>query len=196
MSDIVLSSGVRQNLLSLQRTADLMSTTQNRLATGKKVNSALDNPTNFFTSAALQSRAGDSMRCLNSMSVGIKTLQAADNGISAITKTIESMQSTLRQARQDKSFQTASYGDTVRPIAGVTSNATAKTVSFSGGSVGSTPVAVTVDDLARIGQQLHLDIAATATDGVRRGDQFDAITHDDRGRHRRDIRSRSRSTPP
>ena len=59
MSDIVLSAGVRQNLLSLQKTADLMSTTQNRLATGKKVNSALDNPTNFFTSAALQSRAGD-----------------------------------------------------------------------------------------------------------------------------------------
>ena len=51
MSDIVLSAGVRQNLLSLQKTADLMSTTQNRLATGKKVNTALDNPTNFFTSA-------------------------------------------------------------------------------------------------------------------------------------------------
>jgi flagellin len=143
MSDIVLSSGVRQNLLSLQKTADLMSTTQNRLATGKKVNSALDNPTNFFTSAALQSRAGDLNALLDSMSVGIKTLQAADNGISAITKTIESMQSTLRQARQDKSFQTASYTiDAAAAIAGVTSNATAKTVSFSGGSVGTTPVAV------------------------------------------------------
>ena len=106
MSDIVLSAGVRQNLLSLQNTADLMSTTQNRLATGKKVNSALDNPTNFFTSSALQSRAGDLNALLDSMSIGIKTLEAADNGITAITKTIESMQSTLRQARQDKSFQT------------------------------------------------------------------------------------------
>ena len=89
MSDIVLSAGVRQNLLSLQKTADLMSTTQNRLATGKKVNTALDNPTNFFTSSALQSRAGDFNALLDSMSIGIKTLEAADNGITAITNTIE-----------------------------------------------------------------------------------------------------------
>ena len=58
-SGITLSAGVRQNLLSLQNTADLMSTTQNRLATGKKVNSALDNPVNFFTSSSLQSRSSD-----------------------------------------------------------------------------------------------------------------------------------------
>jgi flagellin-like hook-associated protein FlgL len=74
MSEIVLSAGVRQNLLSLQKTADLMGMTQNRLATGKKVNTALDNPTNFFTSASLQSRAGDLNSLLDSMSVGIKTL--------------------------------------------------------------------------------------------------------------------------
>ena len=49
MSGIVLSAAVRQNLLSLQSTADLLSTTQGRLASGKKVNTALDNPTNFFT---------------------------------------------------------------------------------------------------------------------------------------------------
>ena len=54
MSGIVLSASVRQNLLSLQSTADLLSTTQNRLATGNKVNSALDNPTNFFTAAGPQ----------------------------------------------------------------------------------------------------------------------------------------------
>ena len=59
MSGIVLSSSVRQNLLSLQSTADLLATTQSRLSTGKKVNSALDNPTNFFTAASLDSRASD-----------------------------------------------------------------------------------------------------------------------------------------
>ena len=59
MSDITLTAGVRQNLLSLQNTADLMATTQNRLATGKKVNSALDNPTNFFTASSLQSRSNE-----------------------------------------------------------------------------------------------------------------------------------------
>jgi len=59
MSDVVLSASVRQNLLSLQSTADLLATTQTRLATGKKVNTALDNPTNFFTAASLDARASD-----------------------------------------------------------------------------------------------------------------------------------------
>ena len=103
MSDVVLSAGVRQNLLSLQKTAELMGTTQNRLATGKKVNSALDNPSNFFTSVSLQARAGDLSALLDAMSNGIKTLEASDNGLKAITRTVESIQSTIRQARQDKS---------------------------------------------------------------------------------------------
>jgi len=63
MSGIVLSASVRQNLLSLQTTAQLLATTQNDLATGKKVNSALDNPTNYFTAASLDSRAGDISTC-------------------------------------------------------------------------------------------------------------------------------------
>jgi flagellin-like hook-associated protein FlgL len=58
-SDVTLSAGVRANLLSLQNTAQLMQTTQNRLATGKRVNSALDNPLNFFTSKSLGARAND-----------------------------------------------------------------------------------------------------------------------------------------
>ena len=143
-SNITLSAGVRQNLLSLQSTASLMATTQNRLATGKKVNSALDNPTNFFTSSSLQRRSSDLNALLDSMSNGVKTLEAADNGLTALTKSLESMQSTLRQARQDKSFQTASYDidETTVTAAGIDTNAEAEQVSFSGGSVGTTPVNV------------------------------------------------------
>ncbi len=99
-SNITLSAGVRQNLLSLQNTADLMATTQNRLATGKRVNSALDNPTNFFTSSALQSRAGDLSSLLDSISNAVKTIEAADNGVSALTKLVETAQATARQALQ------------------------------------------------------------------------------------------------
>ena len=135
MSDITLSAGVRQNLLSLQGTADLMATTQNRLATGKKVNSALDNPTNFFTSSSLQSRASDLGSLMDSMSNGIKTLEAADNGLTSITNTLESMQSTLRQARQDKSFETASYSVDVG-----SSPAGTEKLSLSGGAIGETPI--------------------------------------------------------
>lgn len=130
---ITLSAGVRANLLSLQNTAQLMQTTQNRLATGKKVNSALDNPLNFFTSQSLQSRAGDLNSLLDSMSNGIQTIQAANNGLTSITSTVQSMQSTLNQALQDKSFQTASYN--------LSSSATGS-ISFNAGSVGTTPVSV------------------------------------------------------
>lgn len=108
MSDISLSKAVRSNLLSLQGTADMMATAQNRLSTGNKVNSALDNPSNWFTAKGLTNRSSDLNALMDSMANGVQTLKAADNGLSAMTKTLESMQSTLRQARQDKSFNTES----------------------------------------------------------------------------------------
>src|SRR5690606_1748371 len=131
MGDISLSKAVRSNLLSLQNTANMMSQTQNRLATGNKVNSALDNPTNFFTASSLNSRAGDINQLMDSMANGIQTIEAADNGLTAITKTLESMQSTLRQARQDKSFQTASY--TIGNNLDTTSQ---QTLTLAGGAIG------------------------------------------------------------
>lgn len=100
MADITLSSAVRSNLLNLQSTADLLGKTQERLATGLKVNSALDNPTNFFTASALESRASDLGRLLDSISNANQTLEAADNGLGAITKLVESAQATARQALQ------------------------------------------------------------------------------------------------
>jgi flagellin-like hook-associated protein FlgL len=140
-SGITLSAGVRQNLLALQNTASLLSTTQNRLATGKKVNSALDNPTSFFTSSSLSARASDLSGILDSMSNGIQTLQAANNGLTAITKTVESMQATINQARQDASFKSTSF--TVDATAIGTS--TVKNLSISGGAVGTTAVDIALN---------------------------------------------------
>src|SRR5262245_34494048 len=137
-SNITLSAGVRQNLLALQNTANLLSTTQNRLATGKKVNSALDNPINFFTSSALSARASDLSGILDQMSNGISTLQAANNGLTSITNTVNSMQATINQARQDSSFKSTSYTVDANAI-GV---GTTKYLTLSGGSVGTTAVNV------------------------------------------------------
>src|ERR1700704_3482997 len=100
MSDIVLSSGVRSNLLQLQQTSDLITQTQTRLATGKRVNSALDNPINFFTAQGLTNRANDLSSLLDSMSNGINTIQAANNGITSITKLVQSAQALISQAQQ------------------------------------------------------------------------------------------------
>ena len=98
--DIVLSAGVRSNLLQLQKTSELITSTQSKLATGKRVNTALDNPINYFTAAGLQNRAGDLSNLLDSMSTGINTIQAANNGITAITKLVQSAQALASQAMQ------------------------------------------------------------------------------------------------
>ncbi|MGA9122438.1 MAG: flagellin [Pseudolabrys sp.] len=100
MSDIVLSAGVRSNLLQLQQTSDLITQTQTRLSTGKKVNSALDNAINFFTAQGLDNRANDLSGLLDSMSNAINTIQAANNGITAITKLVQSAQALTSQANQ------------------------------------------------------------------------------------------------
>lgn len=100
MADITLSKSVRSNLLNLQQTASLMGKTQERLATGNKVNTALDNPTNFFTAASLKSRSSDLNLLMDSVGNAVQTIAAADKGISAITKLVESAQSTARQALQ------------------------------------------------------------------------------------------------
>jgi flagellin-like hook-associated protein FlgL len=100
MSDIVLTPGIRSNLLQLQRTADLITITQTRLATGKRVNTALDDPINFFTAQGLANRSNDLSRLLDAMATGINTIQAADNGITAITKLVQSAQALATQAQQ------------------------------------------------------------------------------------------------
>src|SRR6195952_4683718 len=100
MTGIVLSASVRQNLLSLQSTADLLSTTQNRLATGNKVNSALDNPTNFFTAQSLNNRASDITNLLDGISNGVQVLQSANTGITSLQKLIDSAKSVANQALQ------------------------------------------------------------------------------------------------
>jgi flagellin-like hook-associated protein FlgL len=100
MSDIVLTASVRQNLLSLQSTADLLATTQNRLATGKKVNTALDNPTNFFTARGLDNRAGDINNLLDSIGNGVQVLQAANTGLTSLQKLVDTAKSIANQVLQ------------------------------------------------------------------------------------------------
>jgi flagellin len=100
MSDITLSAGVRQNLLALQNVASQMSTTQNDLATGKKVNSAADNPESFFTSQALNDRAASLSSLLDSIGQATQTLTAADQGITSLTSLVESAKSIAIQAEQ------------------------------------------------------------------------------------------------
>src|SRR3569832_1881162 len=100
MSGIVLSAAVRQNLLSLQDTAALLSTTQNRLASGKKVNTALDNPTNFFPEQGLDNRASDISYLLDAVGNGVQVLQAANTGLTSLEKLVDTAKSIASQVLQ------------------------------------------------------------------------------------------------
>ena len=97
--DIVLTAGVRANLLQLQKTSDLITSTQTKLATGKRVNTALDNPINFFTAQGLSNRASDLGNLLDSMANGMNTIQAANNGITSITKLVQSAQALVSRRK-------------------------------------------------------------------------------------------------
>lgn len=98
-SDVVLTAALRNNLLSLQKTQSQVDTTQNRLATGKKINSALDGPQAFFASQALTNRASDLTRLLDSIGQSIQVIKAADNGVTALTKLVEQADSVAQSAR-------------------------------------------------------------------------------------------------
>jgi flagellin-like hook-associated protein FlgL len=117
-SGITLTAATRQNLLSLQGTADLLTQTQNRLSTGKKVNSALDDPTSFFTSQSLTGRSGDLGSLLNGISNGVQTIQAANQGITSIQKLVDSAKSTANQALADKSATTSGLAATAATVSG------------------------------------------------------------------------------
>src|ERR1700753_2012427 len=100
MTGIVLSAAVRQNLLSLQSTASLLATTQNDLSTGNKVNTALDNPTEFFTAQGLNYPAKNinTLRCASGN--GVQGLQAANPGLTALQSLVASAQSIANQVLQ------------------------------------------------------------------------------------------------
>jgi flagellin-like hook-associated protein FlgL len=96
--NITLTSGMRQNLVSLQKTNSLMEITQTRLASGKKVNTALDDPVKYFAALGHTNRAGDLAARKSEMGEGIQTIKAANNGIEAIVSLIDSAKSTAQSA--------------------------------------------------------------------------------------------------
>jgi flagellin len=164
MSGIVLSASVRQNLLSLQSTADLLSTTQNRLATGNKVNSALDNPTNFFTAQSLNNRASDINNLLDGIGNGVQVLQAANTGITSLQKLVDTAKSIANQVLQTTvGYSTkASATTTVGAVGSSADLTTGGTTTLQGKTVIFTPatgsaVTLTFSNVAGAGNVNSLD---------------------------------------
>jgi flagellin len=172
MSDIVLSASVRQNLLSLQSTADLLATTQNRLATGKKVNSALDNPTNYFTAQSLDNRASDINNLLDGIGNGVQVLQAANTGITSLQKLVDSAKSVANQALQaavgysQKSSVTSAAipGATTDNLLGASTYSNAQSVGSAVNNNLTSPAAITAS--TRLVSGANSDSLAATPTGV------------------------------
>ena len=141
MSDISLTASMRSNLLSLQNTQSLMDTTQERLSTGKKVNSALDNPSSFYTAQSLTNRASDLSSLLDSMGQGIQTIKAADEAITSITEFVQQAKAIANQARDeaDKSSVTS------------TGEIAAKNTGTANLKIGNKDMSVTLTDVTDAG---------------------------------------------
>ena len=135
MADISLTASMRTNLLSLQNTQSLMDTTQERLSTGLKVNSAIDNASSYYTAQSLNNRASDLSALLDSMGQGIQTIQAANEGIEAITEFVEQAKAIANSARDaasktDVKTLNAKFSDLTMPQTPKTSATTALTLEI------------------------------------------------------------------
>ncbi len=143
---VTISAAVKSNLQALQSISSQAQTSQNILSTGKKVNSALDNATSFFTASSLNSRASSLTGLLDSVSNGIQTIQAANNGITSITKLVDQLKSTAKQAlssasaytTQAKFDTTAITGSVASDLRGANTAAATKTGTSAGTATAST----------------------------------------------------------
>ena len=136
MSDITLTSGIRQNLLSLTQTSDDLTTTQEALATGKKVNSASDNPSSYFTSQNLNQTATNLGNLLDQIGQGSQTINAASDGLTGITSLLQQALSTVQQAQSSNwtTAATTSGGTSLASAAGSNTALAAGTLTIDVGS--------------------------------------------------------------
>ncbi len=118
MSQVTLSASMRSNLLSLQKTQGLMDITQERLSTGLEVNSALDNPSAYYTAQSLACRAKDLSALLDAMGQGVQTVQAANEGLEAITTFVQQAKAIANAAKDEANKLVRSTGEFEIPADG------------------------------------------------------------------------------
>ena len=159
MADISLTASMRSNLLSLQQTQDLMDMTQERLSTGKKVNSAIDNPSSYYTAQSLTNRASDLNALLDSMGQGIQTIQAANEGIEAITEFVQQAKAIANTARDNATIKGTTSSGTYA-AADDTKNITVKIEG-----VADQNIEVTLEDTDTL-EQAATKIATALNDGT------------------------------
>ena len=155
MSDISLTASMRSNLLSLQNTQSLMDITQERLSTGKKVNSALDNPSSYYTAQSLTNRANDLSSLLDSMGQGISTIKAADEAITSITEFVDQAKAIANQARDETDKSSVTSTGSIQAVAADDTSVTLK--------IGGRTLAVDLDTTDVDAEDVAIKIQAAIT---------------------------------
>lgn len=159
MTDISLTASMRSNLLSLQQTQDLMDMTQERLSTGKKVNSAIDNPSSYYTAQSLTNRASDLNALLDSMGQGIQTIQAANEGIEAITDFVQQAKALANTARDNATVKGTTSSGTYTAADDI------KNITVKIEGVADQDIEVTLEDTDSL-EQAATKIAKALNDGT------------------------------
>ena len=163
MADISLTASMRSNLLSLQQTQSLMDTTQERLSTGKKVNSAIDNPSSYYTAQSLTNRASDLSSLLDSMGQAVQTIQAANEGIEAITDFVQQAKALANTARDNATVKGTTSSGTYTAADDI------KNITVKIEGVADQDIEVTLEDTDSL-EQAATKIATAlndSTDGVK-----------------------------
>jgi flagellin len=186
INDVSLTSGMRSNLVSLQQTVALINRTQERLTTGKKVNSALDDPTNYFVARDHMNRASDLAVRKDGMSEAIQAVKAANAGIEGITKLIDAAKGLTQSARSantaGRSALAVQYNTILDQIDALTSDSGYKgTNLLAGGSIvvdfnedGSSSLTITGFDAST--STAGLNVAAAANSWVSNTDIDSAVS--------------------
>jgi len=144
MAEITLTSAMRTNLINLQQTNAALAQTQNRLATGKKVNTALDNPTNFFSASAHMTRANNLANRKDNMTEAVQAVRAADAGVSGLKALFETAKGIIAQAattsQSGLATLYASFNSVGEQIAGLVKDSGYKGTNFLDGTAVSLDV--------------------------------------------------------
>src|SRR5579864_8665640 len=179
MSGVVnLTAALNANLLSLQNTQTLLNQTQLALSTGKKVNSALDNPSAFFAAQSLTNRSGDLANVLDGISQGVQTIQTANDGITAITSLLQQAKSVAQQALSeananaggaptDVASLTASYNQILQQITNLSNDATYQGTNLLNSTTNT--LTITYDETGKSTQSIqgvNFTAGSTGTQGT------------------------------
>jgi flagellin-like hook-associated protein FlgL len=181
---VALGAAMTNNLLSLQKTNSMLESTQLRLATGRKVNSALDNPLSFFTAQSLSNRSSDLGRLLDSMGQSISSIKQADKGVTSMTKLIEQAQATVSDARDSIAAGFSSSATGNKDIGGAATMATLGVTTGAtfqitvGDAAAVTVTTAGADTGAALVGKINTAVGATATASLDANGQLSIVATD------------------